>query len=109
MITPTEKDRSFINGFAVFLVFLIMLYIFAVTFWPVSTNGAKYADIAVPLLLGTGIGGVLGYFFGASKPQPPTATTFPQVTKVELPPTPPVVHELVTTKTETTSSTESKA
>lgn len=60
-------DRRFLAFLAVMIIMLVMLYLFAVTFVPLSTNGGKYADIAVPMLLATGLGSLVGYFFGASK------------------------------------------
>jgi hypothetical protein len=60
-------DRRFLAGLSVMLLVMVMLYVAAVTFVPIPESGAKYADIAVPLLLGTVVGGVVGYWFGASK------------------------------------------
>lgn len=68
--TQTEAfDRRFLAVLAILLIVLVMAYLFAVTFAPMASSGGKYADIAVPLLLGTVIGGLVGYFFGASKNQ----------------------------------------
>lgn len=94
MITPastTESfDRRFLAALAVLLIVLVMIYLFCVTFVPMATSGGKYADIAIPLLLGTVIGGLVGYFFGASKNQNPTAP-------VTINPVTPVLPAVVTT------------
>jgi len=93
MSTPTQTetfDRRFLAGLAVLLIVLVMGYLFCVTFVPMAQAGGKYADIAVPLLLGTVIGGLVGYFYGASKnqnaPTTPTAATpmLPQVATTAL-------------------------
>lgn len=63
----TVFDRRFLAFFSILAFLIVMGYLFMVTFVPVSTGGAKYADMIVPLLLGTVIGGLFGYFFGASK------------------------------------------
>jgi hypothetical protein len=60
-------DRRFLAALSVLMVIAVMGYLFSVTFVAMPTTGVKYADIAVPLLLGTVIGGVVGFWFGASK------------------------------------------
>lgn len=89
MSTPHQTeafDRRFLAFLSVLIILLVMGYLFAVSFLPMSPIGAKYADIAVPMLLATGFGGLVGYFFGASKnqspPKDPPAATFPQATAV---------------------------
>lgn len=67
----TVFDRRFLAFFSILAFLIVMGYLFMVTFVPVSTGGAKYADMIVPLLLGTVIGGLFGYFFGASKNNTP--------------------------------------
>jgi membrane protease YdiL (CAAX protease family) len=86
--TQTEAfDRRFLAFLAILVIVLVMIYLFAVTFLPMSTTGGKYADIAVPMLLATGFGGLVGYFFGASKnPSPSTdKPPTPQVLPVVVP------------------------
>lgn len=80
-----DFSPRFIAGFSVFLIVVVMLYIAAATFLPITTSGAKYADMAVPLLLGTVIGAITGFFFGSSTtattPRPPTDPITPQPPK----------------------------
>lgn len=76
-ISANERDGKFLARFAVYLTTLVAIYIGAVTFAPISTTGIKYADIAVPLLLGTVIGGLVGFWYGASKSQPPAPPAAP--------------------------------
>lgn len=70
-------DKRFLAYLSLVLLAGVMLYVAAVTFIPLPQTGVKYADIAVPLLLGTVIGGVVGYWFGSSNKavdgKPPTA------------------------------------
>lgn len=64
-------DRRFIAGFTLLAFMIVMAYLFCVTFVPVASGGAKYADMIVPLLLGTVIGGIFGFLYGASKQSNP--------------------------------------
>jgi hypothetical protein len=54
-------------GLAFFLLTSILSYTFCVTFLPIPETGTKYADMALPFLLGSGIGAIVGYFFGSSE------------------------------------------
>ncbi len=72
MSTPTTHDeKAFDKRFLAILSLVslaaVMIYVVAVTFIPLPDSGVKYADIAVPLLLGSVIAGITGYWFGASK------------------------------------------
>lgn len=71
MTDSINRDARFLARFAVLVVLLTFIYLAAVTFVPLQASGIKYADIAVPLLLGTVIGGLMGFWYGASKAQPP--------------------------------------
>jgi membrane protease YdiL (CAAX protease family) len=83
-------DRRFLACLAVLLIVLVMAYLFAVTFAPMASAGGKYADIAVPLLLGTVIGGLVGFFYGASKNQAaPKPDPVPEVVTLVEPPKEP--------------------
>lgn len=64
-----RKDRRFIALFTVLAFVAVMAYVAAVTFLQLPDTGVKYADIAVPLLLGTVVGGIIGYLYGASHPK----------------------------------------
>lgn len=74
-------NRRFLALFAVFCVVIVMAYIAAVTFYPLSQTGVKYADMAVPLLLGSVVVAIVGFFYGSSQKQ---ETTFPQPAKVDV-------------------------
>lgn len=90
MIDSTEiraRDAKFLARFAVFIVALTFSYLFCVTFVALSPSGIKYADIAVPLLLGTVIGGLMGFWYGASKTQP-TPPAAPLTTGITVKPLP---------------------
>lgn len=92
-----DTDKAFLARYAVLVTLLVMAYVAGVTFLPLSTTGVKYADIAVPLLLGTCIGGLMGFWYGAAKNQTSQATpgatsgslsvstTGPGVTEVHTP------------------------
>lgn len=45
----------------------IFVYLFAVTFYPIPDTGLDHSKTIVPFLLGSGLSGVLGYYWGASK------------------------------------------
>lgn len=78
MTDPTNtSDAKFLARFAVYVVTLTFLYLAAVTFLPLGSSGIKYADIAVPLLLGTVIGGLMGFWYGASKGHPSATAPVP--------------------------------
>lgn len=98
MTDSITRDARFLARFAVYVVTLTFVYLAAVTFLPLGTSGIKYADIAVPLLLGTVIGGLMGFWYGASKasaapPAPdvdkPTGKPGDPVAVHEEPPSPP--------------------
>jgi len=83
--TSNVFDRRFVAAFSVLAFLVVMVYLFLVTFYPVSSSGAKYADMIVPLLLGTVIGGLFGYIYGASRNNPPPhEATYPQAKTVTL-------------------------
>lgn len=48
--------------FAVYVVTLCFLYVFAITLMP----GAKSNDMITGIIIGQGIGGILGFFYGSS-------------------------------------------
>ncbi len=51
---------------AFYVMTVIFAYIGAVTFLPVPETGSKYADMAVPFLLGSGFGALIGFYFAGS-------------------------------------------
>ena len=46
---------------------IIFLYLFGVTFIDLPDTGIDNAKTIVPFLLGTGLGTIIGFYFGASK------------------------------------------
>lgn len=60
-----EKTRIFWLG--VGLMTACFAYFFVVTFISLPTSGAKYADMIVPFLLGSGLGAIAGFYWGSSE------------------------------------------
>ncbi len=60
---PLDKKLIFL---AFYVMTVIFAYIGAVTFLPVPETGSKYADMAVPFLLGSGFGALIGFYFAGS-------------------------------------------
>lgn len=58
-------DRSKGFNFAVLITLLIMLYIAAITFVPVTKDGLEFAKTILPYLLGV-LGILVGYYWGTS-------------------------------------------
>jgi hypothetical protein len=52
---------------AFYILTVIFGYIFCTTFVPIPDSGIKYADMALPFLLGSGFGAVVGFYFGSSE------------------------------------------
>lgn len=72
IITPpiaTTKNSKFIELFSWFWSLITCIYIFCVTFLPLSTNGKDFAQIVLGFLLGTAVATILGYFYGSSMEQ----------------------------------------
>ncbi len=59
------KDKVF--WFGTYVITLVVGYVFAVTFIPVEEAGIKYADIAVPFLLGSGFGLIVGFYYQSTQ------------------------------------------
>jgi hypothetical protein len=64
-ITP-NKDLKFIELFSWFWSFTTCIYIFCVTFLPLTNNGKDFAQIVLGFLLGTAVATILGYYYGSS-------------------------------------------
>ena len=60
---PLDKRLVFLAWYVITAIFA---YIGAVTFLPVPETGSKYADMAVPFLLGSGFGALVGFYFAGS-------------------------------------------
>lgn len=83
--SPADFNRLFLAGFAVWVFTLVMVYLAAVTFGNVSATGAKYADMVVPFLLATAIGGIFSFFYAVNKAKDPeTPDQFPQATSLSI-------------------------
>lgn len=59
------RDKVFWFGF--YVISVVMTYIGAVTFIPLGESGVKYADIAVPFLLGSGFGLIVGFYYQSTQ------------------------------------------
>ena len=84
-----DKTKIFWLGVAV--VFGCLIYIACVTFLPIPPTGIKYADMAVPFLLGSGFGMVIGYYWGTSQGSSDKSKTIDKALNavVNQPPPPP--------------------
>ena len=66
--TETSLDRRFIARFAVFCVMVVMLYVAGVTFIEIPITGAKYADIAVPILVSSVFVAIVTFVYRLRQP-----------------------------------------
>ena len=82
MHDPAEFNRKFAAYFAAFIVFCIFIYLGAVTFVPMPKDNMDLAKQIVIFLLGSGLGVIIGFFYGASKQKEPS--NFPQPTDVKV-------------------------
>ncbi len=82
---PLDKKLVFM---AFYIITSILVYITAVTFVPVPETGQKYADMAVPFLLGSGFGALVGFYFAGSPGSKTKDDTIRKIVDI-LPPTPP--------------------
>lgn len=72
-MTPENhrKDARFQDSFAVYLVTLAAGYIAGVTFIPVPKDNQSIVNTVLGFLLGSLVGTIVTYFYGASKVIPP--------------------------------------
>lgn len=82
MHDPSEFNRKFAAAFAVMIVLLVFAYIAGVTFSTVPKENMEIAKMVVIFLLGSGLGVIIGFFFGNSKQH--EGSTFPQPTDVSV-------------------------
>ncbi len=82
---PLDKKLVFM---AFYVITAIFVYISAVTFVVVPETGQKYADMAVPFLLGSGFGALIGFYFAGSPGSKTKDDTIRKIVDI-LPPTPP--------------------
>lgn len=60
------KELSSGMKVAVLIMLLSFLYLFAVTFLPLTASGEEHSKTIVGFLLGTGFGTLLNYYWGNS-------------------------------------------
>jgi len=82
---PLDKKLVFL---AFYVISAIFAYIGMVTFIPLPETGQKYADMAVPFLLGSGFGALVGFYFAGSPSSKAKDEAIRRIVDV-LPPTPP--------------------
>ena len=86
-MTPNTFDRWFLALFATLIVVVGMGFVFAVTFFVVPKDNQQYASTALGFILGTLLAAPIGFFYGASKSQPPAAPA-PLTTAIQVAPLP---------------------
>lgn len=65
-----QKDRfskRFIYYFAMAWSLFAMLYVAAITFYPIPESSVRFADTVLGFLLGTAMAGIIQFFFGSSE------------------------------------------
>lgn len=65
-----QKDRfskRFIYYFALAWSLFAMLYVAAITFFPIPESSVRFADTVLGFLLGTAMAGIIQFFFGSSE------------------------------------------
>lgn len=73
-----DKDSDNARGVKVALLILLItfLYLFCVTFFPMTKDGSEQAKTITPFLLGTVIGTLIGFYYGNKhEQQKPTEIT----------------------------------
>lgn len=65
-------NRKFAALLGLYVITLVILYIVGVTFIKLPETGVKYADMAVPFLLGAGFGSIITAFFHPPASKPPS-------------------------------------
>ncbi|GAL22962.1 phage protein [Vibrio maritimus] len=61
-------SREFIYWYAWFMSISSMVYFAAITFVPIPESSTRFADTILGFMLGTVLGGIVTFFYGASKP-----------------------------------------
>ncbi len=80
-------DRRFIAAFAVLITLIGMAFVFGVVFLAVPKENQQNASMALGFVLGTLLAAPIGFFYGASKSQPPAAPA-PLTTSIAVKPLP---------------------
>lgn len=66
----TQKDtfsKRFIYYFSIGWSLFAMIYVAAITFFPIPEESVRFADTVLGFLLATAIGGIMQFFFGSSE------------------------------------------
>ena len=87
MTDSSTFDRRFLAYFAILIVVAGMAFVFAVTFMVVPKDNQQYASTALGFILGTLLAAPIGFFYGASKSQPPAAPA-PLTSAIQVAPLP---------------------
>ena len=64
----SKKAREFIYNYAWFMSISSFLYFAAITFVDIPDGSQRFADTILGFLLGTVLGAIVAFFYGASKP-----------------------------------------
>ena len=79
-----ENDTSIGLKVAVLIILVTFLYLFSVTFFTMTEDGAEQAKTITPFLLGTVIGTLVGFYYGNKhEQQKPPAITPVDVAAIE--------------------------
>ena len=75
-----KEDPSMGMKIALLLLMVVMVYLFCVTFLPMTDDGADMAKTIVPFLLGSVVGTLIGFYWGnkhkqAGEEEPPSPAT----------------------------------
>lgn len=62
--------RNFVYLYAMFWAIFSALYFIGVTFYQLPTGNLRFADLILGFIMGTVIGGIISFFYGASLKQP---------------------------------------
>lgn len=80
------NDTSRGMKIALLILMVTFLYLFCVTFFPMTPDGVEQAKTITPFLLGTVIGTLIGFYYGNKHEQqkPPTIAQIGEDAKVEV-------------------------
>ncbi|EPE2648723.1 hypothetical protein KW516_19160 [Vibrio fluvialis] len=66
--SKSKKAREFIYNYAWFMSIASFVYFACITFIPIPEGSQRFADTILGFLLGTVLGAIVAFFYGASKP-----------------------------------------
>lgn len=67
--SKSRVAREFVYWYAAIITIMACVYIGCVTFMTIPEGNERFADTALGFILGTIISSIMGFFYGASKPQ----------------------------------------